>query len=99
MDSSKILSSVAVGSILGVIAVLVSWLLGGESSPIYEFFLQNVTIPNIWLLLNFPAYMVLALSGAGSFAAGLFMIFLQWFIIGFFGSFAARRAVRRSDPI
>ena len=96
MDSSKILSGFAVGAVLGVCAVLFSWLGGSESSPLHEFFLHNVTLKNIWMLLNFPAYMALLVSGARSFEIGLVMIFLQWFIIGFLGSLLIRKGPRVS---
>src|SRR5687768_1410479 len=74
MDSRKILSGLAFGVVLGICAVLFSWFAGSESSPLHEFFLHNVTLKNIWMLLNFPAYMALVVTGARSFEVGLVMI-------------------------
>lgn len=91
MDSRKILSCLAVGVVLGVCAVVFSWFGGSENSPLHEFFLHNVTLKNIWMLLNFPAYMALLVVGGRSFAIALVMIFLQWFIIGFVGRFLLQK--------
>lgn len=77
----------SVGSALGVVAVLLSWLIGSETSPCYQYFLENVTVKNIWMVVNFPAFMVLILTGARSFAIGALLIFFQWLLIGFLASF------------
>lgn len=95
MDSSRLLGGLAVGAIFGLLAVFVSWLLGGESSPFYDFFLHNVGLRNVWMLLNFPAFMALVLVGARSFEVGLLTIFGQWFIIGFLLSLGARKLKRK----
>jgi len=91
MDSRNLVVSAVVGIALGGFAILLSWLLGGESSPFHEFFLQNVSLKNLWMFLNFPAFMALILTGARSFEIGLLMVFLQWLIIGFIGSLLIRR--------
>src|SRR5215204_3347762 len=90
MVSRHISVCVIVGMLLGVLANLASWLLSAESSPFYEYFLYNVRLKNLWSLLNFPAFMILVLTGAWSEGASILVIFLQWFIIGFFGSFVIR---------
>lgn len=82
MDSRKFLSALISGVLLGMLAVVISWLLGSETSPFYQYFLQNVTLPNLWMLLNFPAFLILLIVGTGSFELGLFTIFLQWLVIG-----------------
>ena len=91
MDSSDILKCAMVGSIFGCLAILISWLLRAESSPFYEFFLHNVSLPNLWGILNFPAFMVLILVGGRSFAAGLIVVFTQWFVIGIVGSLVIQK--------
>jgi hypothetical protein len=48
-----------------VAAALVSgWLLTGESSPFHDYFLFNVTLPNVWRALNvMPLLLGLLVSG------------------------------------
>ena len=84
MDSKKVLIGFGLGTLLGFLAIVISWLLAAESSPFYGYFLYNVGLKNLWMLFNFPAGMALILTGARSFEAGLFMIFFQWFLIGIF---------------
>jgi hypothetical protein len=69
-----------------MLAVLITWLGGGETSPLREYLQRNVELSNLWAMLNFPAYMGLMMTGATSFAAGLFFIFLQWFLTGSAGT-------------
>ncbi len=84
MDSSKVFFSVGVGIVLGILAVLVSWFLGSESSPLFEYFLHNVWLKNKWLGLN---VMVLLVSIVFDVPEGFdyILIFLQWFLIAFMG--------------
>lgn len=91
VDSSKILQSVMIGGIFGGLAILVSWLLGAESSPFYDYFLHNGSLLNFWMILNFPAFFALILAGGRSFAAGLIMVFTQWFLVGTVGSLVMRK--------
>ena len=67
--------------------VLCDWLLRAESSPLRQYFLYNVDLPNLWGLLNLgPAIAGMILSGnvhqpseVGYFLAAV----AQWFIVGF----------------
>jgi hypothetical protein len=72
------------GIVLGMLSLLIDWLLGKDkTSPFGEYFLWHVELPNIWMQLNFPAYMGRLLTGTRS--SGFFT-FLQWFVIGSFGA-------------
>jgi hypothetical protein len=45
-------------------AVIVSWLLYAESSPLRNYFLWHTFLPNRWSMLNFPAALLgVVLSG------------------------------------
>jgi hypothetical protein len=76
-------------------ALLVSWLLGGESSPLRHYFLFHTAIPNLWGTVNtipFLLAFIIALpfgavshggfSPLGAFI-GFIVMFVYWFMIGF----------------
>ena len=68
-------------------AILITWLLQGESSPLAGYFLWNVRLPNFWALLNAPSFIAAAVL-SGSHAGGPLLLliilqFIQWFVVGF----------------
>lgn len=83
MTKMKWAGRVIAGVVTGILAVFLSWVLSAESSPFYNFFLINKTVPNLWMLLNFPVFMAYILTGAQSVAFGVIVCFLQWFLVGF----------------
>lgn len=77
------------GGFIGMlIALALSWLIDGETSPLSRYFLYSGgDIQNLWWSLNFPSYFVGALVAGNphsvneSVAWSVFLI--QWFAIGF----------------
>lgn len=65
------------GVVFGLAALFVSWLGGSEASPFYEYFLWHVTLPNIWMKLNFPVLLAYLLTGSTSPAFGILVIFFN----------------------
>lgn len=66
-------------------AVLLTWVLNGESSPLADYFLFHVGLPNAWRLLNALPFIAAAVIG-GDLHGGpavLFIVlqFVQWFVI------------------
>lgn len=77
-----------VGSVLVALgAILLTWLILGESSPFEEYFSFHTTLPNLWRTLNalpFIAGAVLSGNhGGGPFLLFTVLQFIQWFIIAF----------------
>jgi len=73
--------------IVAVSAVLLTWVFMGESSPLADYFLFHVGVPNIWRLLNVLPFIAAAfISGnhAGG-PAALFTLlqFVQWFLVAY----------------
>ena len=61
-------------------ALALNWLILGETSPLYQYFLWNVGIPNFWGRLNTIPYIVaLVLSSDMIFWAAFVA---QWFLVG-----------------
>lgn len=82
------------GAVVVLLFLLCGWLVTAESSPLSDYFLYNIALPNLWRRLNLaPAFVGLILSGnvhqpspVGYFAGAI----VQWFIVGFVASFTAR---------
>lgn len=73
-------------------AVLVNWLILGDSSPLHEYFLRHGSgIETFWLALNFiPVLLAAVISrnpGGPDELVYIFLLFVQWFTIAFVLSF------------
>jgi hypothetical protein len=68
-------------------AVLLTWILHGESSPLADYFSLHDGLPNLWLALNaLPFIAGVVISGRhGGGPVVLFTIlqFIQWFVVAF----------------
>lgn len=68
-------------------ALLVNWLLLGESSPFHDYFLWHVELPNLWVPLHIiPAIGTAIVAGnphSGSEIIYSILLVIQWFIVGF----------------
>jgi hypothetical protein len=80
-------------------AVLLTWVLLGESSPLAGYFLSNVGVPNAWRLLNALPFIAAALitgnPGGGPVVLFTVLQFIQWFVIAYGVSALFSRAGRR----
>jgi hypothetical protein len=80
-------------------AILLTWLLHGESSPLAEYLSSHDDLPNLWLTVNAAPYIVGAvISGShGGAPVALFTIlqFIQWFTLGFLVSTFLFRSRKR----
>jgi hypothetical protein len=67
-----------------------SWLIVGETSPLDEYFLWHVDIPNAWRMLHFIPF-IASVVATGEHSGNKFVFFaafaIQWFIIGLALSF------------
>ena len=80
--------------IIALSALVVHWLVLGESSPFHEYFLWHGGLPNLWAMLNIVPVIGSAIV-AGNPHSGSEIIFamllvIQWFIVGFLLSGLAR---------
>jgi hypothetical protein len=68
-------------------AAIVSWVLVAESSPLRNYFLWHVSLPNAWRLLNFPAALLGAVLSGNVHRSSLIGVvagmILQWGVVGF----------------
>ena len=73
--------------ILALGALIVNWLVLGDSSPFHKYFLWHVELPNLWAAMNiFPAIAAAIVAGnphSGSEIIYGLMLVIQWFIVGF----------------
>ena len=68
-------------------ALILNWLVLGESSPFHNFFLWHTELPNTWAMLNI-APMIGSAIVAGNPHSGSEVVYsiwlvIQWFIVGF----------------
>ena len=78
--------------VVAVGAVLVNWLILGDSSPLHQYFLRHGSgIEDSWLALNFiPVLLAAVVSrnpGGGDEFLYVVLLFVQWFTIAFLVSF------------
>jgi hypothetical protein len=77
-----------------VIAAFASgWLISGESSPLRDYFLFHVTIPNLWGTLNLLPYLSAFIFsdnphsfGPMGYVVAVSVFIAQWFMIGYVAS-------------
>jgi hypothetical protein len=65
---------------LTAVVLAFNWLIAGETSPLYDYFIWHVGLPNFWASLNTLPYIVALLSR--SVLVYLLAFAAQWFIIG-----------------
>jgi hypothetical protein len=69
----------------GIGAVIVNWLVLGETSPLHHYFIWHVRIPNVWGMLNIIPVLVSTLIAGNphtqSEVVYAFGVFVQWFLI------------------
>ena len=79
---------------VALIALFLTWLLLDDTSPLDEYFLWHVDIPNYWRLLNavpFIAGSIISGSHAGPHPVVYITLqCIQWFIVGFVLSLVLR---------
>ena len=71
------------------VALALNWLIQGETSPFYEYFVWHVGLPNLWARLNTIPYIIaLVLRSELVYWAALAA---QWFLVGLLFSTLLRR--------
>jgi hypothetical protein len=73
--------------IVVVFALVITWLVTGESSPLHEYFLWHVELPNLWALTVFFPFVFSALISGNPhsppMAITIIALIVQWAVIGF----------------
>jgi hypothetical protein len=73
-------------TIVVLVALLLSWLIMGDSSPFHDYFLWHVGLPNLWAMTMFVPYLIGAMiegnpHSPSELIIGLALI-IQWFVLG-----------------
>ena len=70
---------------VALFACLISWLIVGETSPLADYFLWHVEIPNLWSALHVVPYLIIMIFRPAPFdeAITFILVFLQWLLIGY----------------
>ena len=93
---------VIVGIAFALAALIITWLLTEETSPLYNYFLFHVGLKNIWAFLNFIPFMAVLILTRGNFLPELLVselaISLQWFLIGYLASVFFWRVASEQEP-
>lgn len=89
-----------VSAFVAIIGAL-SWLLVGESSPFYTYFIHHVSLPNLWRTVHIPP-LILSIIASGNVHQGSDVAFtigfiLQWSLVGFLLSLLVRKRFHRDD--
>ena len=74
-----------------LLCVIIFWLILGDASPLSEYFLYHVTLPNFIRSLHIPTYLLLVIfrpQPPFEEIVGYGSVFLQWFFVSFVFSMA-----------
>ncbi len=82
--------------LLSLGAILITWLVHGESSPFANYFLWHVGLRNFWTALNAVPYIVTAILTDDSVILFTILQFIQWFIVAFVLSTLLSRVFKRT---
>jgi len=70
-----------------LVAALLSWLTNGESSPLHEYLLWHVDVPNMVGYASLPAFLFAAAMTGNVHAPSIWALVLgfvlQWFTVGY----------------
>jgi uncharacterized membrane protein len=84
-----------------LVALLVTWIIMSDSSPLYDYFLWHGGLPNTWGMTTLIPYIVSAMLAGNphspSIAIFLFALIVQWFLIGLLLSIPMSKLLGRSQ--
>ena len=85
--SRKLKFQVVFSCLVVLCALLVTWLIMGDSSPFHDYFLWHVDLPNIWAMTTVIPYILGAMIAGNphspQIAIVIFALIIQWALIGF----------------
>jgi hypothetical protein len=101
LASWKLTFQLVFSSLLMLLALLVTWLIMGDSSPLHEYFLWHGDLPNTWAMTTLIPYIFGALIAGNphspSIAIVIVALIIQWFLIGFLLSIPVSRVFVRQQ--
>jgi len=70
-----------------LVALSVTWLIMGDSSPLHDYFVWHVSLPNTWGMTTLIPYIFSAMIEGNphspSMVIFMFALIIQWWLIGF----------------
>jgi hypothetical protein len=99
--SRKLKFQLLFSGVVVLVALSVTWIIMGESSPLYDYFIWHGGLPNTWGMTTLIPYIVSAMIGGNphspSMAFFLFALIVQWFVIGLLLSIPMSKLLGRSQ--
>lgn len=96
LASRKLKFQLRFSSLVVLWALLVTWLIMAESSPLHEYFLWHVHLPNTWAMTTLAPFILSAVISGNAhsppIAIAIFAFIIQWFLIGFLMSIPVSKA-------
>ena len=78
-------------AIVLLLAFIIDWLITGESSPLANYFLWHVGIPNMWASLHLIPVLIAIVASKNPHVPNMFVFYIsfciQWLVVGFILSF------------
>ena len=88
LAARKLKFQLVFSSLLVVLALLVTWLLLGESSPLHDYFVWHGELPDVWAMTTLLPFILSALITGNphspSMVIFIFLLIVQWTLFGFF---------------
>jgi hypothetical protein len=82
-------SRVIFAGVFAGIALILGWLIQGETSPFYQYFIRHAALPNFWARLHTIPYIIALVFHSELVYQAAFVA--QWFLIGLLFSTLLKR--------
>ena len=96
--SRKLKFHLKFSGVILLLALLLNWLIMGDSSPLHDYFLWHSTTPNLWGMTNVVPYILSAMIAGNPHSPSMviFYVFLvvQWLVLGLLLSIPIARLLR-----
>jgi hypothetical protein len=88
LASQKLKFRLVFSTLVVLAALLISWLILGDSSPFHNYFLWHSELPNVWAVTTLLPFLFSAMLSGNPHSPPMsifaFALIVQWFVIGYF---------------
>jgi len=96
--SRKLKFHLQFSGVILLLALLLNWLIVGDSSPFHDYFLWHTAMPNIWGMTSIVPYILSAIIAGNPHSPSMIVFYallsVQWLLLGLLLSIPVARLMR-----